>query len=500
MKITVAQKRPDKLSGSLVAVPVVEGKGLVGVAADFDGSMRGLVKELSKRKKMNGKTGESVVSHPTGKDAPASIALYGIGKEPFSGKAARKYAADAVRLASKEKLKRLVLLLPDMGEGEEEALLQAVTEGAILGNYRFEKYKSEGAIGKEGERVGSVSVVIGDAAVLADARKGVKRGEIYSRGTEFARELVNEPACEMTPGRLADLAKSIVAENPKALTMKLMDRAALKKMGAGGLLAVAQGSSEPPYMIHLKYKPAGKPKSRVVLVGKGITFDSGGLSLKPSQGMEDMKIDMSGAAAVLGAFSVIAELAPDVEVHGIAGLCENMPSGHAIRPGDVVTAMNGKTIEILNTDAEGRVTLADSLHYGARLEPDFMIDLATLTGACVVALGQEVAGLMTNSDGLADRLLEASEAEGEMIWRLPLPEEYEELVKSPVADLKNISGSKYGGAITAGLFLKNFVGDTAWAHLDIAGPAWAEKDTVAHQPRGATGFGVRAVLRFVESL
>ncbi|MEA3249520.1 MAG: leucyl aminopeptidase [Patescibacteria group bacterium] len=501
MKISVTQKISAKMGNSLLVVPIVEGqKDPTGPVVSLDKTLRELIASSLKRAKSKGKEGEIGVVHPTGKASPAGLALMGVGKEPFTAKVARKYAAGAVKLAVSEHHKKVILMLPQLGENEEVVILQAITEGALLGGYRFMKYKSEKERKREKEKVSSVSVMVDDEVVLTEARNGVKQGEIYAHATEFARELVNEPAGEMTPSRLVEAARSIADVQPDSISLKVMDRAALKKMGAGGVLGVAQGSDEPPYMIHLTYKPAVKSKARVAVVGKGITFDSGGLSLKPAQGMEDMKIDMSGAAAMLGAMSAIAELAPDIEVHGIAGVCENMPSGHAIRPGDVVTAMSGKTIEILNTDAEGRVTLADTLHYGAELEPDFMVDLATLTGACVVALGQEVAGLMTNSDGLAEQLLAASDKEGEMIWRLPLPEEYDELIKSPVADIKNISSVKYGGAITAGLFLKHFVGDTAWAHLDIAGPAWAEKETVPHQPRGATGFGVRTVLRFIESL
>jgi leucyl aminopeptidase len=460
--------------------------------------MRDSILTALKRKRCEGKEGEVCLIHPDNRTGPDAVLIAGVGESPFAAKAARRYAAGAVRAAAAEHRKKVVLLMPQVDEGEESGVARAVTEGALLGGYRFMKYKS----GEERERqtdVSSVTIVISEGSSLRDARAGSNQGAVYSRATEFARELVNEPAGEMTPGRLVEAAKAIAKESPDSIKLKVIDRPELKKMGANGLLSVAQGSDEPPHLIHLKYVPSGKARARVAVVGKGITFDSGGLSLKPSQAMEDMKIDMSGAAAMLGAMSVIAELAPDVEVHGIAGVCENMPSGRAVKPGDVVTAMNGKTIEILNTDAEGRVTLADTLHYGAELEPDFMVDLATLTGACMVALGQEVAGLMTNSDGLADLLTIASDAEGEMLWRLPLPAEYEELIKSPVADIKNIGG-KYGGAITAGLFLKHFVGDTAWAHIDIAGPAWAEKDTVPHQPRGATGFGVRTVLRFIESL
>ncbi len=491
---------PSGTGGALLVVPHVEGlKGFDGPSVALPDKLRESLVAALKRKKSSGKAGETCLLNLDVGTGETAVLVSGIGRLPFTGKEARKYAARGIRTAIAEHYRKAVVLLPALDDGSVGEVLQAVTEGAMLGGYRFIRYKGEAERTGEVE-LSSVTVVVGDGHPLRDARSGIRRGRIYSEATGFARELVNEPAGEMTPARLVEAARQAAASDPDRISLKVYDKAGLERLGAGGLLAVARGSDEPPFMVHLTYRPEAEARARIVLVGKGITFDSGGLSLKPSQAMEDMKIDMSGAAAVLGAMSVMAELAPQVEVHAVAGLCENMPSGKAVKPGDIIRVMDGKTVEVLNTDAEGRVTLADTLHFGAMLEPDFMVDLATLTGACMVALGQEVSGLMSNSDGLSERLLEASAAEGEMLWRLPLPEEYEELIKSPVADLKNISGSKYGGAITAGLFLKQFVGRTDWAHLDIAGPAWAEKDTVPHQPRGATGFGVRTVLRFVESL
>jgi leucyl aminopeptidase len=497
MNVSVTQKRPEKLTGTLLCFSLAEKDGLTGPAVMYDKSVRGVVSQMIARRKMKGKSGETLVSHPAGKTGPDTLLVQGVGMMPMSGKDLRKFAAKAVREAGANKLKKVVLLVPPCAEGDEAAMVQAVAEGAILGGYVFDRYKS--SEGEKPAKVSTVMIVLDKDADLTAAKKGLRIGKLFSEGTMVARELVNEPASEMTPIKLVEAAKSVAEASPDHVSIKLMNRAKLKNMGAGGLLAVAQGSDEEPYMIHLTYKPKGKAKSRIAFIGKGLTFDSGGLSLKPSQGMEDMKIDMAGAAAVIGAFSVLSEMKPDVEVHGIIGACENMPSGRAVKPGDIVTTMNGKTVEILNTDAEGRVTMADTLHYGAQLEPDFMVDLATLTGACMVALGQEVAGLMSNSDGLAESLLKASDSSGELIWRLPLTEEYEESMKSPVADLKNISGTRYGGAITAGLFLKQFVGETAWAHIDIAGPSWAEKDTVPYQPRGATGFGVRTMLSFIQN-
>jgi len=285
-----------------------------------------------------------------------------------------------------------------------------------------------------------------------------------------------------------------------------MNRAQAQKKKFFGFLAVARGSKEEPYVIHLTYKPKKKAKKTLVVIGKGITFDSGGLSLKPAQSMEDMKIDMAGAAAVLGLFSILPTLKPDIEIHGIIAACENMPSGHAYRPGDVITTMKGKTIEVLNTDAEGRITLADALLYAEGLKPDAMIDLATLTGACAVAVGDTHAGLFGNTEQLNEQLMNAARKSGEGLVEFPMPEEYRPTVQSRIADVRNTSAMKVGGAITAALFLQEFVGastDTAkpipWAHVDIAGPAHAEVPLIPYWQFGATGYGVRTLVQFIEA-
>jgi leucyl aminopeptidase len=280
------------------------------------------------------------------------------------------------------------------------------------------------------------------------------------------------------------------------LGVEVLDRAECRKLGMGAFLGVAAGSEQAPKFIHLTYTPTGRRRKRVAVIGKGITFDSGGLDLKPADGMLRMKNDMSGAAAVLGIMRALPRLKPPVEVHGLIAATENMPSGSAVRPGDVLRAMNGTTIEIGNTDAEGRLTLADAMSYAvARVEPDEMIDMATLTGACVVALGPLCSGLFANDQALADRLLAAAETAGERLWQLPLIDEYRDGLKSDVADINNV-GPRGGGAITAGLFLKEFAGKTPWVHLDIAGPAFTEKD-LPLAPKGATGFAVRTVLTYL---
>jgi leucyl aminopeptidase len=317
-------------------------------------------------------------------------------------------------------------------------------------------------------------------------------------GVELARQLVAAPPNVATPAALADTAASIAADH--GLELKVLERSDCEALGMGAYLGVAQGSDLPPKFIHLTYRPAGETRRRVALVGKGLTFDSGGYNLKVAGSqIEMMKYDMGGSAAVLGAMRAIAQIRPDgVEVHAIVASCENMISGGAMHPGAILTASNGKTIEINNTDAEGRLTLADALVYASKLEPDAIVDLATLTGACVIALGEEIAGLWSCSDGLAEALLAAGRAGGESFWRMPLRSSYKEGLKSAFADLKN-TGPRPGGSITAALFLQDFVPkDLPWAHLDIAGTVWSDKGR-GLDPAGATGFGVRTLVNWISA-
>jgi leucyl aminopeptidase len=311
----------------------------------------------------------------------------------------------------------------------------------------------------------------------------------------LARDLINEPAGDLTPQRLADVAAEIAEREGLALTV--LDEAAAAAEHLGGLLGVAAGSTQPPRLIELVYEPP-EARATVALVGKGITFDSGGLSIKTAEGMETMKTDMSGAAAVLAAMSTLPAFAPGVKVIAIVPATENMPGGSATKPGDVLHIRNGKTVEVLNTDAEGRLVLADGLSLAVEAGVDAILDLATLTGACIVALGRRIAGLMGNNEAWIAQVRSAADRAGEAVWPLPLPEEYRKNLDSEVADIKNIGGGRFGGALTAGLFLKEFVGDVPWAHLDIAGPARSEEDD-AYLPKGGTGFGVRTIVEALRS-
>ncbi|HEY0399686.1 MAG TPA: leucyl aminopeptidase, partial [Acidimicrobiia bacterium] len=373
--------------------------------------------------------------------------------------------------------------------GDRVAAAQALAEGAALGAYKFLRYKQKSEAPAL-ERF----VVLGkkDDAV----QKGLDRGVAVAAAVAWARDLVNEPAGAMTPTQLAEEARRAAEEG--GLEYEVLDEVEIANQGLGGLLGVSLGSDQPPRLVKLTYTPKGKPTGTVALVGKGITFDSGGLSLKTADGMETMKTDMSGAAAVIGAMSVLRAAGVPAKVIGFVPTTENMPGGRAIKPGDVLKIRNGKTVEVLNTDAEGRLILADGLSLAVEEKPDAIIDLATLTGACVVALGMKWAGVMGNNEGWIGQVRGAADRAGEPIWPLPLPEEYRKDLDSEIADLKNISGNRGGGALTAGLFLSEFAGDVPWAHLDIAGPARASGDD-GYIAKGGTGFGVRTLVEVLST-
>jgi leucyl aminopeptidase len=395
----------------------------------------------------------------------------------------RRAAVVAVRACGE--LPRAALDLKQCPPGLDPAFaVQLVAEGLLLGGYRFDTYRS-----KPKKSLRSVALL---TAGTRDEREALKRAKSIVGAQLFARDLVNEPGGALTPTVAADR----VAERAGAagVTVEVLDRARIAEERLGGVLAVNQGSVEEPRFVRLSYRPEGAT-SRVALIGKGITFDSGGLSIKPAEGMIGMKMDMGGAAAVAAATCAAAELGLNVAIEAYLPFTDNMTGGAAQRPGDIYTARNGTTVEVLNTDAEGRLILADALAWAAEEKPDVMVDVATLTGACMVALGDKVTGLLSNNDGAADEVLSAAAAGGEAAWRLPLVEEYRGLLDSTIADIKNI-GSRYGGAITAGLFLAEFVTDVPWVHLDIAGTAMSD-GAWAEGPAGATGTAVRTLVGFL---
>ena len=491
MKVTVmvaplASVEADALVVGLYA----EEPKLRDTLARLDRTIGGQLTEVLTAERFPAKPGYVTYVHTGGRLPVGRIVVVGLGKRAeLSLETVRRAASAGLRRA--RELGARVVAIETLGERlPAAARAHAVIEGAILGSYTFDRYKRE----KTDKRVEELRVVEADGRRRREAAAGARTGEIFASATCFARDLVNSPANDVHPTFLAKVAAEIAKE--AKLRVKVLDRPECEKLGMGAFLGVAAGSEQPPKFIHLTYAPTGKPRRRVAVIGKGITFDSGGLDLKSAEGMLRMKDDMSGAAAVLAIMRALPTLKPPFEVHGLIAATENMPSGSAIRPGDVLRAMNGTTIEVGNTDAEGRLTLADAICYaGEKIGADEIIDMATLTGACVVALGPLCSGLLSNDQPLAERLLAAAEHAGERVWQLPLIDEYREHLKSDVADLNNV-GPRGGGAITAGLFLKEFAGERPWAHLDIAGPAFVEKD-VPLGPKGATGAAVRTILTYL---
>ncbi len=440
-------------------------------------------KEKLKALSFNGKRGEVAVLPG---QAFKSVIFVGLGKKgEVNQEAVRIAAAKGIRKAQELKAKRVVCELLGVDKLKEKGA-KATAEGLVLGSYQFNKYKKE-----KGEGVEKLTV-----AGQKEFKKAFELGRALAEAANFTRDLVNEPGNVITPEKLAEVAKELSKEY--GFDCKVFDEKKLESNQMVGILTVGRGSKNPPRFIHIAYKPK-KAKKKVVLVGKGVTFDSGGLNIKPEQFMKTMKSDKAGACAVLGIMKLIGELQPNVEVHGLIPSVENMPDGKAYRPDDIIVYRNGVSVEVHSTDAEGRLILADALIYGSELEPDFMIDMATLTGACVVALGHYTSGLFTEDDSLAKELCSLSEETGEKFWRLPLDQDLEEEIKGAYADIQNVGKSRYGGAITAALFLRKFIDKDkvkSWAHIDIAGPAFLDRDWKYYR-QGATGQPVRTLSQFI---
>ncbi len=446
------------------------------------------------QRKFKAKAGEKLVLHPLGGPIP-TLVLLGLGEESaHSLQGLQGAAAQGARVAQEQSAKALVLDLP-LGALEPDAALQKQCTAARLGVFRDLRFKGK-TKGENGEKDQPLRLEVVEIICPGAQAKVLDQAGAISAGVELARELVAAPPNVVDPPALAATAQDLAQS--WGLELKILEREDCQRLGMGAYLGVAQASTLPPKFLHLTYHPDTPVKRRLALVGKGLTFDSGGYNLKVGAAqIEMMKYDMGGCAAVLGAARTIGELRPQgVEVHFISATCENMVSGDGLHPGDIITASNGITIEVNNTDAEGRLTLADALVYTCNLKPDAVVDLATLTGACLISLGDELAGLWSPDDELATGLLDASQRSGEGLWRMPLPATYLERMKSPFADLKN-TGPRAGGAITAALFLKEFVSPgLAWAHLDIAGTVWSDKGH-GDNPAGATGYGVRTLVEWV---
>jgi leucyl aminopeptidase len=433
--------------------------------------------ELKTSGEFTGKTSELAVLHqPQGLRAKRFVVLGGGKRTAFDPAALRNAAGAAVRTLKQKGVKRLVWWLNDQDAA-------AVVEGALLGNFEPDQYKTS----SDAKALSEFSVATSPDGPKVDP--AFERGRILGESQNFTRELVNEPANLLTPLVLAERARAMAAES--GLECEILDQDRMRELGMGSLLGVAQGSAEPPALIIVRYRPENAPASsdHLGLVGKGVTFDTGGVSIKPAEGMEKMKYDMAGGAAVLGAMRAIARLKPAIPVTAFVPAVENMVGSRAQRPGDIVKSMAGKTIEVLNTDAEGRLILIDAITYARQLGCTHLVDAATLTGAIVVALGFVNIGAFTNNQPMFDRVMAAARAEGEKMWQMPLDDEYKDLLKSAFADLANIGG-RYGGAISAAWFLKEFAGDTPWVHLDIAGTAWLD-DAKPYMAKGPTGVCVR---------
>ncbi len=489
-----------RTSGDLLVIPLFEGE--LGDSAPSsltaaDGALEGRLRGAATQEGFKARADQSLVMHTLGRASSERVLLLGLGNRArFHPEVLRLAAGRAAKTAQRLKVSSLVFTLP-VTDAAHDAV-RAVVEGLGLGAYRFDKYKSSAREEKKGApKLGKVSLLLPEGTErtreLDDALTLAQR---VAEATNWARDLVNEPPNAVTPAVLADAARQAAKEG--GLKVTIGGRREIEKLDMGMFLGVAAGSTEEPRLIHLVYTPKNARDAKrapLALVGKAITFDSGGLSLKPTDGMVDMKTDMAGSAAVLGAMKVIAALKPPFPVHAFIGACENMPAGNAYKPGDILTSRLGKTVEITNTDAEGRLVLGDILTWANEHQPSAIIDLATLTGACVVALGNYIVGAFGEHEDTVAQVLQAARTAGEEMWRMPISDLQKDALRSEVADMKN-SGERWGGSINAALFLREFVGETPWVHLDIAGPSNSPKER-GYLSKGGTGVGVRTLVEWV---
>jgi len=491
MEIRFRDIQLDRIKTDLLVIPVRDNKLDDPRLRALDRILQGHLRRRIAKSKFTGAEGSALLYGTAGTLPAGQILLIGRGDDETASDGWRKVGARARKEAGAIGAGEFsILFAPDK---DPESAAGAIAEGALLASYQFNKYRSNA---KSPAEPRYFTLFRSGLKLSAPVRKSVEIAQALIPSVFLARDLVNEPPSVATARFLGATARQHC--RGRGLTVEVWNKKKIEAMKLAGLLAVNRGSLEEPRFIKMHYKPSSKPRRRVALIGKGITFDSGGLSLKPSKSMETMKLDMAGGAAVIATMACLPRLGLNIEVTGYVPTTDNLPGHNAQKPGDVIRYLNGKTIEVLNTDAEGRLILADALALAAAEKPDYMINLATLTGACMTALGTQVAGIFSNHQQLADDLLRASQAAGEKLWQLPLVKEYKDLIKSSVADMRNIGGA-HGGAITAALILQEFVGNTPWAHLDIAGPAFAETDNPLC-PKGGTGFGVRTLIKFLSSL
>ncbi|PTL82614.1 leucyl aminopeptidase [Vitiosangium sp. GDMCC 1.1324] len=488
-----------RASGELLVIPLFDGETGDKPPAPLAGAnsaLEGRLLTAATQEGFKGKSDQTFVVHSLGRLEAERVVLLGLGSRArYTPEVLRLAAGRAAKTAQRLKARTLVFAVPETQD--TPAALRAVVEGLELGAYRFERYKSSAKEDKNAPKLTTVRLALpGGVEKTKEHDQAVALGQRVAESTNWARDLVNEPPNVVNPEHLARAAQEMGRE--AGLKVTVGNRKEIERLKMGMFLAVAQGSVNEPKLIHVEYTPKNARHAKnppVALVGKAITFDSGGLSLKPTDSMVDMKTDMAGSAAVLGAMRVIATLKPPFPVHAFIGACENMPSGTAYRPGDILTSRLGKTVEVTNTDAEGRLVLGDILTWATEHKPAAIIDLATLTGACVVALGNYIVGAFGDHDPTVYDVLESAHTAGEEMWRMPISELQKDALRSEVADMKN-SGERWGGSINAALFLKEFVGDTPWVHLDIAGPSTSPKER-GYLGKGGTGVGVRTLVEYV---
>ena len=486
-----------KIKTDAIIVNFFEGmESLDGDIAAVDKALDGAISGLIGQGEIKGKLNEITVVHSLGKLPTARVVVTGLGKQAeLSTNKIRGAVAETCRWLRRKDIANVATIAQGAGINNIsfEDAAQTIAEGALLGLYAFRKH-----ITKEDDKLGEIKqlLIVGSDEAKLSLEKGSDKGRILAEATNLARDMANEPANYMTPSHMAETAMKLAKSH--GLEVSVLEREQMSELGMGALSGVAQGSRQPPKFIVLQYKGKDAPEIDVALVGKGITFDSGGISIKPSEKLEEMKGDKAGGAAVIAAIAAIAQLKPKTNVMAIIPATENLPDGNALKPGDVLTAMNGKTIEIISTDAEGRLILADALSYAKKQGAKLMIDVATLTGACRVALGDICTGAFGNNQDLVNKVITAGTEAGELIWQMPMYDEYQEQNKSDVADIKNVGG-RLGGAITAAKFLAEFTNDTPWVHLDIAGTSLSDKER-AYQVKGATGVPVRTLVNLVLSL
>jgi leucyl aminopeptidase len=492
MKIQAKSGKPETIKTEVLVLATFEGK-LSKSAKIVDKKLNGLLQHIIKSKEFKGETGEIFFTNTFKKIPAKHVLLVGMGKEKeFKTDNLRQVIATAATFIRASNIKSFAFSIPETKVNIEESA-QALSEGSILGLYQFTDFKTE-----ERDKIKHINyiTILCPAKNLRKAKNGTERGRIIAEAVNMARDLTNEPANKGIPSMLANEAKKIAKKY--RLKVKVLGKKQIQKLGMHGLLGVSSGSAQEPKFIVLEYN--SRKKNSIAIIGKSITFDSGGLDLKPESKMDEMKYDMAAGAAVLGIMQVASQLKLPMKLIGILPAAENVIGADAMRPGDILKSYSGKTIEVLNTDAEGRLTLADALAYASKQKPKQIIDMATLTGACIVALGSHAAGMLGNNEKLMNSIEKAGEKSHERVWQLPLWQEYKDQMKSDIADIKNLDYEGGAGTITAAAFLNKFVGSKKnkipWVHLDIAGTGWASKST-SYSPKGATGYGVRLMIQFL---